>query len=122
MSNLSIESQVAELCRDALAAVFAESGGENGTAIASLFVENIHVSTLAKRLRTELKAIAGASCHDAIDRGVEALQHAAVWDDYDSGRDAVLSIIRCVTNDEIERASIKFNRAIALELLEVQNG
>lgn len=110
MENLSIESQVAELCRDALAAMFTNINDE------------IEAAILAKRLRTDLNAIAGASCHDVIDREVEALQSAAVWDDYDSGRDAVLSIIRCVTNDEIERASIKFNRAIALELLEIQNG
>ena len=110
MSNCSIESQVAKLSRDALAAMFANINDE------------IEITSLAERLRTDLKAIAGASCHPVIDREVKALQSAAVWDDYDSGREAVLSIMRCVTNDEIERASIKFSRDIVLEFLEVQNG
>ena len=110
MANLSIESQVAELSRDALAAMF-----EN-------INDKIKITSLAERLRTDLKAIAGASCHPGIDRGVDALQRAALWDNPYSANDAVRSIIRCVTNDEIERASIKFSRAIVLEFLEVQNG
>ena len=105
MSNKSIESQVAKLCRDAQSEMFAEIGDENGNTIASLFVENVQVSILAERLRTELKAIAGASCHDVIDSGVEAMQSAAVWGDIDSALDSVRSIVQCVTNDEIERAS-----------------
>ena len=110
MANLSIESQVTELSRDALAAMFANIN------------DKIEITSLAERLRTDLKAIARASCCDVIDREVKALQSSAVWDDYDSGREAVLSIMRCVTNDEIERASIKFSRAMALEFSEVQNG
>ena len=110
MANLSIESQVTELSRDALAAMFANIN------------DKIEITILAERLRTELKAIAGVSCLTAIDRGVDALQRAALWDNPYSANDAVRSIIRCVTNDEIERASIKFSMAIALEFLEVRNG
>ena len=110
MGNLSIESQAAELLRGAKAAMFANINDE------------IEIAILAERLNTDLKAIAGASCYPVIDRGAEALQSAAVWDDTDSGYDAVLPITRCVTSDEIERASIKFNRAMALEPLEIQNG
>ena len=50
MSNLSIESQVAELSRDALAAMFANIN------------DKIEITSLAERLRTDLKAIARASC------------------------------------------------------------
>ena len=110
MANLSIESQVTELSRDALAAMFANIN------------DKIEITSLAERLSADLKAIAGVSCHTAIDRGVDALQRAALWDNPYSANDAVRSITRCVTNDEIERASIKFSRAIALELLEVRNG
>ena len=110
MSNCSIESQITELSRDALAAMFANIN------------DKIEITSLAERLRTDLKAIARASCCDVIDRGVDALQRAALWDNPYSANDAVRSITRCVTNDEIERASIKFSRSIALEFLEVRNG
>ena len=110
MENLSIEVQVAKLCRDAMAAMFANINDE------------IETTILAERLRTDLKAIAGISCHDVIDRGVEALQRASLWGNPYSANDAVRSIVACVANDEIERASIKFSRAIAIEFLEVQNG
>ena len=61
MSNPSIESQVTELLRGAKAAMFANINNK------------IEIAILAERLRTELKAIAGASCHPGIDREVEAL-------------------------------------------------
>ena len=61
MSNLSIESQVAELLRGAKAALFANIS------------DKIEIAILAERLRTELKAIAGASCYPVIGHEVEAL-------------------------------------------------
>ena len=109
MENLSIECQVTKLCG---AAQEKFSKASNPQSIRCLWTA----------LSTDLKAIAGASCYPVIDRGVEALQRAALWDNPYSANDAVRSIVACVANDEIERASIKFNRAIVLELLEVQNG
>ena len=109
MRNKSIECQVAELCRDAQTQLFAARDDQS-------------LKVVCYALIADLKAIAGASCHPAIDRGVEALQRAALWDNPYSANDAVRSIVVCVVNDEMERASIKFSRAIALELLEVQNG
>jgi len=85
VSNKSIDVQIKELCRDARAAMADDC--------------NHNVWAACELLRTDLKAIAGASCHDVIDRGVEALQYAAVWDDVDSALDAVLSIVRCIAND-----------------------
>ena len=109
MANPSIESQVAELCGVAQTQLFADRDAQS-------------LKGVCHALSADLKAIAGGSCHTAIDRGVDALQRAALWDNPYSANDAVRSIIRCVTNDEIERASIKFSMAIALEFLEVRNG
>ena len=50
MSNPSIECQVAELLRGAKAAMFANIN------------DKIEITSLAERLRTDLKAIARASC------------------------------------------------------------
>jgi len=61
VSNPSIECQVAKLLRGAEAAMFANIN------------DKIEITILAERLGTDLKAIAGASCHDVIDREVEAL-------------------------------------------------
>jgi len=96
VGNLSIESQAAELLRGAKAAMFANIN------------DKIEITILAERLSTDLKAIAGASCHFVIDRGVEALQYAAMWDDVDSALDAVLSIVRCIANDAQGKSISKF--------------
>ena len=91
MSNPSIESQVKELC---VAAQEKFSKASNPQSIRCLWTA----------LSTDIKTIAGASCYPVIDRGIEALQRAALWDNPYSANDAVRSIAACVANDEMDKA------------------
>jgi len=90
VGNLSIESQVAELCRDALAAMANDC--------------NHNVWAACERLRTDLKSIVSETRHTVIDRGVEALRNSVLWANAYSADDAVRSMVSYVASDELERS------------------
>ena len=106
MSNLSIESQVAELCLGALNKL--EFAVNNPVAI----------GPICKALGADLKAIAGADCHLAIDRGIHDLWSAALHDGrmfQFTGNDAVRSIVDCVANDALNKSISNFMPGVLSE-------